>query len=165
MNFQFYLEKLKASESFKKFIEENPDAFACSGFFIIDKEGKDNKSHFDFYLPKQKKMFSFQLEEGIKLVPIEMIGEKIPEKISLNLNFDFKNIEKIIEEKMQAEEIRNKIQKILLSLQKIDGKDFFVGTVFISGLGMLKIAIDLKEMKITEFEKKSFFDMLKIKKK
>jgi len=63
-----------------------------------------------------------------------------------------------------------KIQKILLSLQKIDKKDFLIGTVFISGLGMIKVKIDLDlehrsvypnvqnfGAKIVEFEKKIFF--------
>ena len=54
MNFQFYVEKLKSFEKFEKFIKENSDAFCCSGFFIIDTEGKDNQQHFDYYLPKEK---------------------------------------------------------------------------------------------------------------
>ena len=71
MNLRFYLEKLYASKEFEQFRKENLKAFLCSGFFIIDKQGKDNKQHFDFYIPSKKKMFSFQLEGGIKLIPIE----------------------------------------------------------------------------------------------
>ena len=40
-------------------------------------------------------------------------------------------------------------------------KDFLIGTVFISGLGMIKINIDISEMKIIVFETKSFFDFMK----
>ena len=165
MNLQFYVEKLKHSEKYKDFIKKNPEAYPCSGFFIIDLEGKDNKSHFDFYVPKDKKMFSFQLERNCEKVPIEMLEEKVPGKVDLDIDFDFKDIENLILEKMQAEGIRNKIQKILLSLQKKESVHYLIGTVFISGLGMLKVNIDLKEMKITEFEKKSFFDIMKIKRK
>jgi len=50
-------------------------------------------------------------------------------------------------------------------LQKLDGRDVLVGTAFISALGMLKIEIDIKDKKITDFEKKSFMDMMKIIKK
>lgn len=36
MNFQFYLEKLFESEEFAEFKKEFPDAYLCSGFFVID---------------------------------------------------------------------------------------------------------------------------------
>jgi tRNA G10 N-methylase Trm11 len=165
MNLQFYLEKLHTSEIFKKFMKENPDAFLCSGFFIIDKQGNDNKQHFDYYVPNIRKMFSFKMESGIEKVPVEMFEKKISEKVLINYDFDFKDIEKMILNEMEKQNIRSKIQKILLSLQKFDGKDFLIGTVFISALGMLKINIDLQNMKITDFEKKSFFNIMKIIKK
>ena len=165
MNLKFYLEKLYASEEFEQFRKENPEAFLCSGFFIIDKQGQDNKQHFDFYLPSERKMFSFQLEERTKIVPVELLNNKIPKKILLNYDFDFKDIEELIINEMKRQNIKNKIQKILLSLQNLDGKDFLVGTVFISTLGLLKINIDISQKKITEFAKTSFFDMIKVIKK
>lgn len=165
MNFQFYLEKLHNSENFKNFMKENSDAFLCSGFFVIDKEGKDNKIHFDYFLPKDKKIISFQLEQDIQQVPVEMFDKRIPKKISIAHDFDFEDIEKMIVMEMEKQGIRNKIQKIILSLQKLKEKDFLVGTVFVSMLGMLKIHIALSEMKITLFEKKSFFDMVNVLKK
>lgn len=207
MNLKFYLEKLHASEEYNNFMKENPDAFLCFGFFIIDKENNDNKVHFDFYVsgkvPPQpsiahsnefeigkdsinknsaeksgkadfratttkrsedksnERIFSFQLEDGIKLVPIEVIDTKIPEKILGDCDFNLKEIEKMIEERMKQEGINNKIQKILLSLQSKDGKCFLIGTVFVSSLGLLKVNIDLSENKIVLFKKKSLFDMLK----
>lgn len=168
MNLKFYLEKLNSSEEYKKFKEENPDAFFCSAFFVVDKtnlKSPDNRQHFDCYVPSKNQMFSFQLENQIKLVPIEMIGEKKLPKILLNYDFDFEEMEKIIVEKMKQEQVKNKIQKIFFSLQNLEGKDFLIGTIFISTLGLLKINIDIAEKKVTEFIKKSFFDMIKISKK
>ncbi len=164
MNFQFYLEKLMASESFKNFITENKDAFPVSGFFVIDLEGKDNKQHFDYFIPSTNKMFSFQLESKCDLVPIEIIGDK-PEKISMNYNFDFSDVKKLIQKEMATRGITNKIQKMLFSLQHKDLKDYLIGTIFISNFGMIKVNIDITDMKVILFEKKSFFDMLKIVKK
>ena len=163
MNFKFYMEKLKSSKEYKKFMKENPGAYLCSGFFVIDKIGNDNKMHFDFYVRNIKKIFSFQLEEGIRLVPVEILRE-IPEKIE-KVHFEFEEIEKIVKRKMQEEGINKEIQKILLSLQRVDDKNFLVGTVFISMLGMLKVGIDLDKKEVVEFEKKSFFDIMKVKKK
>lgn len=165
MNFQFYLEKLLSSRSFQEFIKENKEAYPCSVFFVIDLEGKDNKQHFDYFIPSEKKMFSFKLESGGEKAPVEMIDERTPEKLSLNYNFDFKDIEKIILEEMEKREIKNKIQKMLFSLQKVDNKDLLIGTIFISMMGILSIHIDAIEKKIILFEKKSFLDMLKITKK
>ena len=165
MNFQFYLEKLYASENFKRFKEENKDAFSCSCFFVINENGEDEKKHFDYYIPSVKKMVSFQLENEIKKVPVEILDKKIPEKILMDYDFSFKEIKDMILDKMQQKNIKNKIQKMLFSLQKLDGKDFLVGTIFISGLGMLKVNVDISEKKITEFEKKSFFSMVNILKK
>jgi hypothetical protein len=66
---------------------------------------------------------------------------------------------------MFDEKIKKNILKLLFSLQNIDGKDFLIGTVFISGLGLLKCEIDIQEKKVVDFEKKSFFDMMKIVRK
>ena len=163
MNLKFYLEKLQASEEYKNFMKENPKAYLCSGFFIIDKIENDGKQHLDYYMPSIKKTFSFQLENEIKLVPIEMIDEKVPAKILFDYDFDFEKIEQIILNEMIYKGIKNKLQKILLSLQNSEGKNVLVGTVFISAMGLLKVRISIPEMKIIEFEKKSFFDILKKK--
>ena len=161
MNFQFYLEKLIASDVFRDFIKENKDAYPCGGFFILDKEGSDNKQHFDYYVPSLNKIFSFKLEGEVQLIPVEMIDSRIPGKIKSNYNFDFNDIEKMIKEEMVKQEIDKKLQKIILSLQELEGNDYLIGTVFISGLGMIKININISEMKIIVFEKKSFFDLVR----
>jgi len=168
MNFQFYWEKLKESEEFKNFMKENPKAFPCSGFFTIDKEGKDNQTHIDFFLPSQKKIFSFKLqEEGIEEVPMDLISDKTPERISLeNIDFVFEEIENLILEEMKKQNIKNKMQKIMISLQNFEGKEILVCTVFISMLGILKIHVDLegdRKGEVTLFEKKSFFDIVRHK--
>ena len=165
MNLQFYLEKLRNSDEFKQFIKKNPDAFLCSGFFSIDKEGRDNKQHFDFSLLGKNKIFSFQLEENCKKVSLENLNKTVLNKLNEEFDFNFEEIERIIYDKIIQEGIRNKIQKILLSLQKIGKNNFLIGTVFISSFGLIKININLDEKKVTDFEKKSFFDMINILRK
>jgi len=167
MNSQFLLEKLKDSSEYKTFVKENKDSYLCSGFFVIDMENKEtrNQYHFDFFVPENKKTFSFELENEVKLVPLERIDEKFLEKVSLKENFDFNEIEKIISREMEFKKINNKIQKMIFSLQNIKGKDLLLGTIFVSGFGMIKANIDLKDKRIVDFEKKSFFDMLNIMRK
>jgi hypothetical protein len=168
MNSQFLWEKLEESEEFKKFKEENKDAYLCSGFFIIDliEKNPDNKYHFDFYIPSKKKTFSFELEDGIKLVELERLeNETLLEEVYLKNHFDFEKIKELILNEMEFKNISNKIQKMIFSLQNKEGKDIFLGTIFLSGLGLLSVNVDLIENKITDFEKKSLFDMMKIVKK
>ena len=163
MNFQFYLEKLHSSEVFKKFMKESPEAYICSGFFTIDAEGKDNQRHLDFYIPEKKQMFSFKLEKETEKIPVELTIERVPEKLSTNFDFEFDETEKLILDEMEKQNIKNKLQKIIISLQNVKGKSLLICTVFISMLGLLKVHIGLEENKpkIVLFEKKSFFDMVK----
>jgi len=165
MNFQFYLEKLSDSENFKKFIKENKDAGLVSCFFSIDKEqDMDNKQHFDYFVPSMNKIFSFKLEDNYNKIEMENIPHEIS-RISENLNFDFNEIEKQVIKKIKQENINSKIQKMLFSVQNVENKNMIIGTIFIDGLSIIQVKLDLKEMKIIEFEKKSFFDMIKIIKK
>lgn len=165
MNLQFYLEKLNSFNEFREFSESNNNFHLCSGFFVIDKEGNDNKTHLDFFSPKSKEIASFQLEDGIKKVSVENLDKREFEKISDNLDFDFKEIEDSIAKRMKEEKIKNKVQKIILSLQKSNEKEMLFGTVFLSGFGILKISMSLPEKEIIEFGKKSLFDIINVLKK
>jgi len=160
MNLQFYIEKLENAPQFKKFLEENPNTFACSGFFVIDKQGSDNKQHIDYFVPEENKIYSFQLENDLQKVPLESIGETTPEQVSFDYDFDFSELEDLISKEMQSRGIKNKVQKLIFSLQNVNGETFLIGTIFVSGLGLIKLNIDIKEKKITDFEKKSFFSMM-----
>jgi hypothetical protein len=163
MNFQFYFEKLKEANSYKDFIKKEPEAFLSSCFFVIDKEEQDNKQHFDYF--NKDKFFSFQLEQDCKLVPVDVPETKKPSKLPSDLDLDFNEIEKLVLGRMIDEKINNKIQKFLFSLQNINNKILLNGTVFISMLGMIRISIDVENMKILDFEKKNFFDIMKVSKK
>ena len=165
MNLQFYIEKLFESDVFKKFRKENKEAYLCSGFFSIDRQGTDNQQHLDFYVPSEKKMFSIKLENNIEFAPLENYDERVPEKLKENLDFDFDEIENMIINKMKEENVNKQIQKLLFSLQNLNGKNFLIGTIFISGMGILKVTISLDENKIISFEKKSILEMFKIIKK
>ncbi len=66
---------------------------------------------------------------------------------------------------MKAQGIDNKAQKIILALQRTGGRNILSGTVYLSMFGLLKINMDLGNNEITDFEKKSFFDMINIFKK
>lgn len=164
MNFQFYVEKLKSSQEYKKFMKENKDAFPCSCFFLMDKAG-GAKQHIDFCIPSSGKLISFALENGIEILPMESPGDKKIPPISLKHDFDFNDIEKLVLERMEQEGMKNKLQKMLLSMQNIKGKDSFSGTIFVSGLGLINMTLDIEDMNMTDFKKRSLLDMMTLFKK
>ena len=164
MNLQFYVEKLNSLDDFQEFISNNPDAYLCSGFFVIDKGGKDNKSHLDFFIPGTREMVSFHLEESGKKVSLRSMDGKVPDIIS-DLTLDFGKIEDLIFKKMKNEKMSNKIQKIIVSVQKSEGKTMAFCTIFTSMFGIIKTGVSVPENTLIGFEKKSLFDIVKIMKK
>src|SRR3972149_9140869 len=101
MNLQFYLEKLHSSDEFRAFIRENPQAFLCSGFLSLDKERNSNQIHFDYFIPKEKIIISFQLESEVQKVPLKKYDDKVPEEVSTDFELDFAELELLIFEKME----------------------------------------------------------------
>lgn len=162
MRLSNYLKELQKSGNFKQFLKENPGTFFCSAFFVIDKEKDDNKQHLDFYVPGQEKIFSFQMENNIKMSTIELLDKKIPGKIQVKSDIDFGGVEDRILDEMERRKISSKIQKLIFSLQKVGERNFLIGTIFLSMFGLLKVLVDADTGKMTDFEKKSVFDMVNI---
>jgi len=169
MNFQFLIEKLESSGEFEDFIKSNKDAYFCSGFFIFDYESnfENNKYSLDFYTPSTKKIVSFELEKEVKLIPLDNYDEEIPNKIDKDIDFDFEKVKASLLNEVEIKGIKNKVQKMLFSLQNKDSYSFLLGTIFVSNLGLIKVSVKLNNnnVEIIDFEKKSFFDMLKFNKK
>ena len=143
MNFQFYIEKLHDSDKYKKFVKENPENYPCSAFIVIDKQGNDNKVHIDYFSPKKEEIFSFELENKCNVIKVDRYNKDIPLRVDKDIDFDIDEVERLIYSKVEKEKIKNKVQKIILSLQNYKGQVMLTGTVFISMLGMLKINIDV----------------------
>lgn len=165
MKFQFYYEKLLDSTEYQNFKREHPGAYPCSGFFVIDREsdGKNDVVSFDFWLPQYKKMYSFKVNNHpIEFINVENFDTRDYEELGMNYTFDLHEVEAEIMRRVEAENIKGKVQKLLFSLQKLNGIDYLVITVFMNNMTMLKVTYDIAEEEIDTFEKKSFLDMLKI---
>ena len=61
MNLNEYYSKLEKSKEYKDFIEQYPNAYLCSSFFMLDKENNTKEIHFDYYIKDENKMFSFKI--------------------------------------------------------------------------------------------------------
>jgi len=164
MNFKFYYEKLEDSGGYKNFMKKNPKAYPCSCLFILDREkdGKENKVHFDFWLPDEKKMVSFRVDGKVEHMGVDNFDTRLFEEISVDYGFEIEEFEKLILKEMEKEKVKGKLNKLLFSLQKLKGKEFFIVTGFLNNFGLIKVTISLAENKIISFEKKSLLDMMKI---
>lgn len=163
MNLQFYFEKLEDSDSYKKFKKENPDAFFCGGFFVIDKINLDGgQQHLDFYSEKLGELISFCINEGCIKKPQELSDENWkPIKFEKDIDFNFDEIEVLLFSELDKAGIKPKVQKFLFSLQKHKGINYLIGTIFLPKLSLVKFKINLQNNKVEEFEKKSFFDIIR----
>ncbi len=168
MTFKETLEKIKASETFKGFIKENPDAELCSGFFIIDFFGNDNKKSLDYKV--SEKIFSFSVDDfgKVKMIEDKLIeerGVKFPklEKIEPSVNVDLDELKSISGIKALDEGISAKFSKIIAVLQKHEGKQIWNLTCMLEGLIILHVLIDANSGDIIKFERKSMMDLIRKK--
>jgi hypothetical protein len=155
--------QLKDSEEFKKYLEKNPDAYFCAGFFIIDFQTGANTYQLDYCIPENKiETFAIEPDLGkIRGKPGQTMENKIPEKVSEQVQVEIENIQEIA--KSEAEKHDMGLDKIIAILQLSQGKQIWNLTCM-SGLNIIKIQIDAQTSEILKSEKSSMFDFIKIKK-
>jgi hypothetical protein len=165
MDFQFYLEKLYSSKEYMEFkSQKKKDLFFCGGFLSIERENVRNPRnvvHIDYYVPAEKKVYSFKMDGDIVLIAQDNPDSRVPQKMNDNVEFDFDDIIDLAEKELVDKQINNTIKKAVLSLQSLKGKDYLIGTLFLNNMALARIRINLEDMKIEELEKKGFFDILK----
>ena len=162
MGFKETISELKKSGEYKKFQKENPDAYLCAGFFVIN-EGQTEQRQIDFWAKKDKiAAFIFQKDkdgkETVMLKEEEPLKQAAMEKISEKISFDIEDAEKIINK--EAEKERMKITKIIAILQISDGKQVWNLTALMPSLFMLRMRIDMHG-DIIERTKGSVFDIVR----
>jgi len=168
MSFKETFEKIKASEIFNRFIEENPDAELCAAFFIIDFFGNDNKKSLDYKIVE--KIFTFSIDDfgKIKMIEDKLVQEreiKFPklEKINPVVNVDLDELKSISGIKALDEGISARFSKIIAVLQKHEGKQIWNLTCMLEGLIILHVLIDSENGEIIKFERKSMMDLIRKK--
>ncbi len=163
MSFLSTLEKIESSQEFKQFKKQHPDAYLCAGFLVLDYEQGNNQQQLDYSL-KNGKIFTFSLSSIGKVTFKEaetMPGAKKLLELSRKIKIDIDEVKKLIEKRMEKEEIQNKILKIIAVLQKHKEKQIWNLNCILEGMGILQVHIDCMNRKILKFEKRSLFDFVK----
>src|SRR3989344_4022693 len=101
MRIQPYIEKLYASESFKKFQAKYKDAFLVAGFFVLDFETDQNLHQIDYYIPGEKKVAAFTLDNKIIFQLLDTISDKTPEKLDIRTSTYLDSLKGILEDEMK----------------------------------------------------------------
>lgn len=166
MRFQEFFEKVKSCDDYRKFTFENPQAYLCTGFFVLDFQGGKNQSSVDFYNPPNKKMTSFKFEDKIIAVPLDIPPEMIdvnivPEKLQGEPKIELEELKGILIDEMHNRGMTYEIQKIIVILQYFDGRLIWNCTALLSGLALLKTHIEDSTKSVLLMEKSSFFDFIK----
>jgi len=150
MKIKDLLKELKERDTYAEFIKENPDAFFCSGMFIL---GDADKVDLNFFIPSQNKISSFSMPFGSLINHQEEIKDQEEIK-NLNLKVDLDNLREFVEEKTER-----KADKIIAVLQK----DFWNITC-LTGLSISRMNIKIYTGEVKHLGTGSIMDMIRFQK-
>lgn len=156
-----YVQKLEKSKEYKSFVSKHPDSFMIAGFFVLDLEAGKNVHQIDFYVPKEKKIAAFTLDQGVNMQLLEMMNAKVPEKLSLDTKTDLDALEGILLDEMHNRGMSEKIKKIIAIIQNINGKRIWNLNCVLSGMEVLKSHVEDDSQTVLKIEKQSLMDIMK----
>jgi hypothetical protein len=147
-------DELQASQTYKEFKESYPDSYLSAGFFILSKEEKEpDKFQLDCYIPKEKKMASFEYPFNSHKVHDDII-ENQKEITKFNLIVDIPDISN------KVKEVTNKEYPKIIAI--FQNNEWNLACLLGMDLRRIKINAYTGESKDEEAIKLS--DMIKIKK-
>ena len=161
MKIQPYIKKLSSSDQFSSFKRNHPDAFLVAGFFILDLESGKNMHQIDYYVPKEKKIAAFSLDDKVTIQLLDAVGEKLPEKLDIKTKIDLDELRGILEDEMKNRSITEEIKKIIAIVQNIEGKKIWNLNCVLSGLEILRAHVEDDSKTILKMEKASILDFIK----
>lgn len=160
MKIRPYIEKLENSSEYKDFVSKNPEAYLVAGFFVLDLESGKNIHQIDFYLPHEKKVAAFTLDNQPQLQVMELLNDKIPEELNLDTNVDLDALEGILLDEMRNRGMSENIKKIIAVIQNIDGKKIWNLNCVLSGMEILKAHVEDKSQTVLKIERKSLLEIM-----
>ena len=165
MKLEHYLKRVEESSEYQSFIQENPEAYLCAGFFVLDFEDGKNIYQIDYYLPHSKKIATFTLDKGVSIKLSEPLKGKFKnkklEKLRGEIKTDLEALQGIVQDEMKNRNITQELKKIIAVLQNQEEKNIWILNCITAGLGILKVHIDDDTSSILEFEKANLFDLLR----
>jgi|TARA_Y100000310_G_C20571228_1_gene758142 hypothetical protein len=132
-----------------------------AGFFVLDLEMKKNIHQIDYYLPKEKKVAAFTLDDKVILQLLEVMdASRIPEKLDAETEIDLDALEGILEDEMKNRGMSEDIKKIIAVLQVQGGKKVWNLNCVLSGMEILKAHVEDKSKTVLKMEKVSLGEIM-----
>lgn len=164
MSFQESLKKLKTSKEFKKFKEKNKKSFLFSAFFILDSNLDIETQQLDYFLTN-KKVAIFIINDKIKYKTDDFSPSDKITALDENIKVDINELKEIIKKEIEKKSLQAfDINKAIVVLQKIKGKQLWNVTCILSNLKILKMHIDCFNGKVLESKETSVFNFISVKK-
>jgi hypothetical protein len=162
MKIQPYIEKLEKSENYRNFKIKYPKAFLVAGFFVLDLEEGKNVHQIDFYVPEEKKIAAFSLDDkDVTLKLLETLNDKVPEELNIKTNIDLDALEGILADEMHNRGMSENIRKIIAVIQNIKGKKIWNLNCVLTGMEILKSHVEDDSQTVLKIEKASIMDIMK----
>jgi hypothetical protein len=159
MKLQEILEELKETTHYKNFISENPDVFFCAGFFIFDMKNESEQIQLDFFVPKLKKIASFEFPFAAAKIHDDEVLKSSPQDPSVKIDID--DVINFSKKAIAKHDSRLNPTKIIAVLQK----GSWNLTCMDDALGIIRIKVDATTEEEVSFDKGSLMDFMGIQKK
>jgi len=158
MNLFEVMRRVEDSKVFKRFKKENPGAYFCAAFFIMDLETKEDKRQLDYYVSSTDVMTFSIVNDKVEAAKAELPKkEKIP---AIGMQAVKLDEEKAIDLAKKESEI-GEFTKVIAVLQNLEGKDIW-NLSCIKGLQMMRYHVLASDGKVIKKEKINLMDMMKI---
>lgn len=161
MKIQPYIERLHNSSQYEEFRNKFNDAYLVAGFFVLDFDTGQNIHQIDYYIPSQKKIAAFTLDNEIVVQVLETLTDKVPEELDIQTNVDLEALKGILEDEMKNRSITEEIKKIIAVIQRIEGKKVWILNCILSGMEILKAHVDDETKFVLKMETASVLDYMK----
>jgi len=162
MKIKPYVEKLEDSGEFRTFMNKYPQSYITAGFFILDFESGKNVHQIDFYVPNEKKIAAFTLDQKVTLQLLDLMNSKmIPEKLDLKTNIDLDALQGILTDEMRNRGMSENIRKIIAVIQTVNGKKIWNLNCILTGMEILNSHIEDESKTVLRIEKTSMLDLMK----
>jgi hypothetical protein len=151
--------ELEDAECYKSFMKENPDAFFCAGFLILDLENETEQIQLDYFMPREKKIAAFEFPFARVKIHDDEVKEITLQ--SLDIGIDVDDLGPRCRELIKENGGNIVPTKIIAVLKG----GIWNLTCMDNVLGIVQIKIDAGNGDVFSFDKGSLMDFMRVKKK
>lgn len=156
-----YVEKLNTSSEYHSFTKQYKDSFMVAGFFVLDFEEGKNLHQIDYYVPSKKKVAAFTLDHQVTMQMMDLLNQKVPEKLDIKTKIDLDALRGILQDEMKNRSITEEIKKIIAIIHTVEGKKVWSLNCVLSGMGILRASVEDDSQTVLKMEKSSIMDYVK----